>query len=180
MDERFDRFVAGLLVREGGFVDHTKDPGGATNWGISLRYLRRERPEVLAGLQLDVDGDGDVDADDIRRLPRETAIEVYRRCWWDRHGYVRLAEPLGEKVCDLSVNMGPYHAHVLLQRALGMIGKAVDGRVGPGTLGVAAKQDPEMVRGLVRELARTRYEELIAGNPDLAVFRNGWMARAAW
>ena len=32
-DKAFDR----LLGHEGGFVDHPRDPGGATRWGITQR-----------------------------------------------------------------------------------------------------------------------------------------------
>ena len=38
---RFTAAVARVLEHEGGFVDDPVDPGGATNWGISLRYLKK-------------------------------------------------------------------------------------------------------------------------------------------
>ena len=36
---------------EGGFTDHPADPGGVTNHGVSLRFLR--------GQKEDIDGDGE-------------------------------------------------------------------------------------------------------------------------
>jgi hypothetical protein len=58
----FERAMSFTGKWEGGFVNDPKDPGGATKYGISLRFLRDLAPELG-----DVDGDGDVDADDVRR-----------------------------------------------------------------------------------------------------------------
>ena len=49
-----------IVAREGGFVDDPDDPGGVTNHGVTLTTLRR--------LGIDLDGDGRVGRDDLRRL----------------------------------------------------------------------------------------------------------------
>ena len=38
-----DQLVDGLIAREGGFVDHPADRGGATNWGITEAVARAHR-----------------------------------------------------------------------------------------------------------------------------------------
>lgn len=41
MEKRFEVCVARTLRHEGLYVDHPSDAGGATNYGISLRFLKR-------------------------------------------------------------------------------------------------------------------------------------------
>lgn len=45
----FEDFVKVILKHEGGYVDHPNDPGGATKYGISLRFLQKN------GIDLNLD-----------------------------------------------------------------------------------------------------------------------------
>ncbi|MBX9704870.1 MAG: hypothetical protein K5Q00_01335, partial [Gammaproteobacteria bacterium] len=38
--ERYDYAASVVLLHEGKYTDHPADPGGATNYGISLRFLK--------------------------------------------------------------------------------------------------------------------------------------------
>lgn len=173
----FDEAVATVLEHEGWdrYSDHPADPGGATKWGISLRFLRR------LGRLGDVDGDGDVDADDIRKLSREQAVAIYREYWWDR---LRLAElghqGVATKVFDLAVNMGSAPAVRLLQQALVTAGEPVevDGILGSQTLGAVNRTNPELLLELLRVQAARYYHALVDQDPDLVVFERGWLRRA--
>ena len=108
----FDEAIGFVLEHEGGYTDHPADPGGATQWGVSLRLLHE--------LGYDVDGDGDVDA--VRRQALTKSGRPWPSSgasWWDRYDYGSLGTQLvAEKVFDLAVNMGPAQAHRILQRAL--------------------------------------------------------------
>ena len=46
MRDNFEKALELVLHHEGGYVDHPKDPGGATNYGVTKkvyeRYLGRE------------------------------------------------------------------------------------------------------------------------------------------
>jgi lysozyme family protein len=181
MIDRFHDAVDDVLKHEGGFVNHPADPGGATNWGVSLRFLLSERPELFAGIALDQDRDGDVDAEDVRDMPRETAIEIYRRCWWDRYGYHRLAVGVGEKVFDMSVNMGPGQAHRILQQSINDCGGtvAVDGALGPLTVAAANAIDAQRLLSRIRVRQAGFYRALVDQNARLSVFLRGWLNRAA-
>ena len=44
---RFARCLNAVLQQEGGFIDHRRDPGGATNLGITIKTLARWRGEDL-------------------------------------------------------------------------------------------------------------------------------------
>jgi lysozyme family protein len=74
MDRNFNRAVEAVLKHEGGFVDHPKDPGGATNKGITIANFRRY-----------VKPNGTVA--DLKKLTTDQAKTVYRRMYWDAvHG----------------------------------------------------------------------------------------------
>ena len=38
--KNFDRAFAALLGHEGGYSNHPDDPGGETNWGVTLTVAR--------------------------------------------------------------------------------------------------------------------------------------------
>jgi lysozyme family protein len=164
-----------VLRHEGGWVDDPDDPGGATNYGISLRFAKGEG--------LDFDGDGDVDADDVRGLTQAQAGEVYRERFWERHGYEQIADQrIAAKVFDTCVNVGPIRAHRFLQRALCAVGcpVATDGVLGPKTIAATNRAEPAtLVVELIREQANF-YRTLAELKPRLAKFLGGWMRRARW
>jgi lysozyme family protein len=168
-----------VLEHEGGFVDDPVDAGGATNWGISLRWLKS-----LGLDDGDVDGDGDIDWHDVRRMTRAQATELYFRKWWQPGPYERLDRPVGAKLFDLAINMGSKPAFRLLQRALRAHGQSVidDGIIGPRTLTAAqlaaGKHGPESLSSTLGSEAAGFYRELIALKPVREKYRAGWLARA--
>lgn len=172
MSQVYERAIAVLLAHEGDFTDHPSDPGGETNFGISLRFLK--------GVGLDVDGDGVIGPDDIRKLSRADAVSLYRREWWDRHGYDRLPDDIAIKVFDLAVNMGARQAHKLLQRACHACGSAIseDGVLGPVTIAAARTIAADALLPALRSEAAGFYRALVAARPDLNPFLNGWIRRA--
>lgn len=121
----FERSLLLVLKHEGGFVDHPRDPGGATNLGISLRYARTR------GSLFDLDKDGDVDADDIRVITPETAAPAYHEDFWLKVRADELPPGIDHVVFDAAVNSGPGRAVRWLQ---GAVGAKVDGAFGPATL----------------------------------------------
>lgn len=155
---------------EGGYAEHANDPGGATKYGISLRFLKGQGLEVG-----DIDGDGDIDADDIKSLSPDDAAHIMRREFWDTLGLGDLGKPLCARVIyDTAVNMGPSYARKLLQKALGV---PADGKWGPITRSVLRTCDDRKTAVSMCHIRRARYHELVKKNADLVVFLKGWLRR---
>lgn len=116
-----------IVAREGGFVNDPDDPGGATNYGVTIGTMRR--------LGLDLDGDGDVDVEDVRALTVDKAVEIFLSHYFTRPGLAGLPGDLQPSAFDMYVNAGA-NAVKILQRLLVDMGEAVavDGVIGPQTL----------------------------------------------
>jgi lysozyme family protein len=170
-----------IIAREGGYVNDPDDPGGATNFGVTIHTMRR--------LGLDLDGDGDVDPADVRRLSRGQARDIYVDHYFRRPGIARLPEVLQPSVFDMYVNAGG-NAVRILQRLLGDFGQpaTVDGVIGPRT--AAAAQSAFLVApahladayGIAR---RNYYYALADRRPASRKFarrrdggKGGWIVRA--
>lgn len=175
-EEMFQLCIKSILQHEGGLSLDKRDPGGATNWGISLRYLR--------SIGLDLNGDGKVDETDILGMPQIDAVNIYRKYWWDKYRYAAFNElQVVEKVFDMAVNMGAGTAHRLLQIAINrLIDKPikVDGLLGGQTFGAANKLNENELRSELRKCAEHRYIEILSNNPNMEWARKGWLRRAAW
>ena len=176
----FEHAIPLVMRHEGGFVNHPNDPGGATNFGVSLRFLA-DHPEYG-----DFDQDGDVDVHDIANMTLEQAQLIYRVFWWDKFGYGRINDQtIATKAFDFSVNMGAKRAHVLLQRALNKafsLRLTVDGILGNASIGAInacldGDQEQQLLTAYCNE-AWGFYQRLIANNSKFRVFERGWKRRA--
>lgn len=168
--------LEGLLQREGGFVDHPDDRGGATNWGITQAVAR------VHGWR-----------GGMRDLPRDVALEIYRQRYWVGPRFDSVAElsaAVAGEMFDTSVNMGPGVAVMMLQRSLNALNRqerdwadvVADRRVGPATL--AALAALLRVRGEAGEtvllkalnaLQGARYIELAEARAANESFLHGWL-----
>lgn len=182
----FNWGVECVLHHEGGWVNDPADPGGATNFGISLRYLQARGDQDGDGLlDGDLDGDGDVDIDDISAATLDDAIGLYRTGFWEPNQLDKIrSELVAIKIFDMTVNMGSKQAWKIVQRSCNQLGSQLvaDGKVGPNTLSAVNsyhKVDYDLVN-VIRERQANFYETLIEKKPTLAKFRLGWRRRAAF
>lgn len=125
---------------EKGYVNHPNDPGGATYNGVSLRFLK--------DTGIDVNGDGHIDAKDIRYLRdnnrQDLVDDIFYKAFWrdpnlDRFPYL----PIQTVVYDANVNTGRTQSAKFLQRACNDLSHimecknsqtlVVDGIIGPKT-----------------------------------------------
>ncbi|MFC6687581.1 holin-associated N-acetylmuramidase [Jhaorihella thermophila] len=173
--------AAGIVAREGGFVNDPDDPGGATKHGVTLGTMQR--------LGLDLDGDGQVDETDLHRLSRDQAIDIFVRHYYDRPRLGMLPDVLHAPVFDMYVNAGA-QAVKILQRLLCRMGYdvAVDGLIGPQTARAAhdaARTDPVALRDAYSIARRNYYFRLADRRPASRKFartraggKGGWIRRA--
>jgi lysozyme family protein len=119
-----------IVAREGGFVNDPDDPGGATNFGVTIHTMRR--------LGLDLDRDGRVTVGDVRALSRAQAADIFQKHYFEKPLIARLPDVLHATVFDMYVNAGG-NAVKILQRLLRDMGHSlsVDGALGPQTIGAA-------------------------------------------
>ncbi len=154
-DECLDR----LLVHEGGYSNHPSDPGGPTNWGITIHDARTYwKPNATAS--------------DVRAMPVEVAKRIYRARYWDAMSCDQLPAGVDYAVFDYGVNSGIYRAAKVLQRTLNI---TADGKIGPATISAALSAHPER---LVIRICDERLE-FLKGLTTWPTFGKGWGRRVA-
>lgn len=174
MPSNFDVIIPWILRHEGGYSCDPADPGGATNFGISLRYLR------VRGL--DVNHDGTIDENDIKALTLEFAEnDIYRTNFWlPAYDCIR-SIPVAAKVMDMSVNMGSHQSHLILQRAAAdSSGKALatDGTIGGATLGTVNSVAQDKLLKAIEGRQCDFYIDLAIHNVNRLPDLKGWVRRA--
>lgn len=175
----YSEIIPIILKHEGGLTNDPADRGGITNYGISLRFAQSTKNKAL----LDVDKDGDIDADDIRKLTKEQAIKIYKMYFWDKP--FKLDEEPSDKVAlilfDAAVNHGNGGAVSLTQKALNSMGYKldVDGLIGPKTLGALRSADPDKFVDAFLSVREKYYYAIVAKNSSQKVFLKGWLNRIA-
>jgi Glycosyl hydrolase 108 len=156
---RFDTCMPFIFKAEGGYSDNPADPGGPTNFGITLATLRA------------YDGDPNLTAEDVKKLTPAMAKEIYRTAYWNRMQCGALPPGLDLEVFDFGVNSGPAESVKTLQR---LVGVTQDGSVGPITLAAVRQFN---VGDLIGRFAQARlafYQSL-----NMPEFEQGWASRVA-
>lgn len=151
----FKEIVRDVIDREGGYVNHPKDPGGETKYGIA----KRSHPE-----------------EDIRSLTRKRAEEIYYNEYWVPSKAPYVPHSIQVTFFDMVVNMGQRRAVKILQKACNSkkCGLVVDGLIGKNTIKAAKKIDVSRLK-VFRILF---YTDLIKRKPNLEAFIVGWIRRA--
>lgn len=172
--ERFESAMKVVLKHEGGASNDKDDPGGATQWGISLRFLKQ--------IKYDVDQDGDVDEDDIFKLTRTHADEIYLKHFWDKYNFDDVADlQIATKLFDTCVNIGPTPTHRLIRTTFNAIlveKVPTKGPIDGDILYMLNMVYPEVFLEEFRKQQADYYLKIIKANPKLNKYKNGWLNRA--
>ncbi|WP_293882775.1 glycosyl hydrolase 108 family protein [Sphingomonas sp.] len=172
-----DQLIDDAIGREGGYVNHPADRGGATRWGITEAVARAH------GFR-----------GEMRSFPRADAVAIYTTVYWLRPGFAEVAEcaPLvAAELFDTGINMGPAAAVAFLQRALNALnrgasdyadivaGPRVDGATLVALRAFLKQRAPGGERVLMKALEALqgeRYLDLAERRPANEAFLYGWLA----
>lgn len=157
----FDACLKEVLLHEGGFVNHPKDPGGMTNLGVTKATY-----ESWVGYP--------VSEKIMRGLTVDHVKTLYKVKYWD---VIRGDDlPIGLDLCvfDFAVNAGPSRAVRYIQS---LVGAKQDGQIGPRTISLIAQMVKAL--GVVHCIARYQddrrdYYRLLKTFPT---FGKGWLRR---
>lgn len=161
MRDNFEAALAKVLAHEGGYVNHPKDPGGATNKGVTQGvydgYRKRRGFPPRS----------------VRMITTSEVAEIYRLQYWNAVRADELPPGIDYVVFDGAVNSGPKQSILWLQRSLGV---KPDGHMGEATLD-AVRENPNH-DALIEEICRRRMAFLRALKP-FPTFGAGWTSRVA-
>lgn len=118
MKEKFGSALEHVLVHEGGWADHPKDPGGATMKGVTLATFRRHYGAKMTKKAL-------------RDISDKQLKKIYKAGYWTKCKCDQLPAGVDYAVFDAAVNSGPGRSAKWLQ---GAVGAKQDGGIGPNTL----------------------------------------------
>lgn len=156
--------LALVLAHEGGYVNHPRDPGGATNQGVTQAVYDAYRR--LKGLP----------TRSVKFIEAAEVEAIYRQNYWRLVRGDDLPAGLDYALFDFAVNSGVSRAIKFIQRGVGFTGDGVDGIIGDITMSRildAAKVDEErLIIGLCNERMK-----FLRGLATFDVFGKGWTRR---
>lgn len=156
----FEPSLARLLKDEGGYTNHPSDPGGPTNFGITLADARLYWKK-------------DATARDVERMDIGVAKSIYRVRYWDAQQCSKLPPGVDYAVFDYGVNSGVGRSGKVLRRCLGLSDKTWV--VTPEVVAKSLTVDPAKLCGMI-------WSERLAFLRSLKtwpIFGKGWGRRVA-
>jgi lysozyme family protein len=149
-----------LLMHEGGYTNHPSDPGGPTNFGITIHdYRKYINP---AGT-----------AEDVRAMTVGQARAIYKSKYWDAQQCDKLPAGVDYSIFDYGVNSGIGRSGKVLRRVCGLSDAThiINGDV---LKAVAARSPAELVKAINDE--RIAFLKRLKTWPT---FGKGWGRRVA-
>lgn len=165
----FSQFLPIVLRNEGGWVDNPKDPGGATNKGVTFQTFKTYAG--LLGVAPTIDN--------LRKLTDDQAGKIYKVEYWDNiFGDEIQYQNLANIFCDFHVNAG-YHAIEIFVKTLNALGgnHPPSARLSRRVMDALNNHDSMEVYMEYKEARIGYYKQLVQEHPMLRIFLKGWIAR---
>ncbi len=172
----FEIAVDKTISNEGGdeYTETKEDKGGATKYGISLRFYKT------------IEGNESATNKDIMSLSMEDAKSIYKKYFWDPSKYGKIkSQTIAYKVFDMSVLIGAKKANKMLQESLNNIVKGsnlvVDGIIGEKTLNLINEKCNGYELSLLDFLINLfveYFKSICEKDKSQLKFLSGWIARA--
>jgi lysozyme family protein len=184
----FQEAVHHILKEEGGLANVRDDKGGITNYGISINFLKslvRKNPSLIK--EFDLDHNKKIDSYDIVHMNKRVAEYIYKTQWWNKYDYGGINyQPLADKIFDISVNMGPRNAALLLVKACKEVNNEKLYFKTSSKLNIQIvdyinslpEEDKKEIIKRLRILCLQHYFEIVKKNPSQRKFLRGWIRRA--
>ena len=154
----YDSAMVRVFADEGGYTNDLHDPGGPTNWGITIFDARKYWKK-------------DATADDVKRMPKSVASEIYRLRYAAPLRYNDLPAGFDYSVLDAGINSGLGRAIPWAARAANAKQTTIDGVV------IAAKAETDQV-AMIKRLWGIRLA-FLHGLTNWKHFGGGWGRRCA-
>lgn len=161
MTDQFNPCLAFTLApeNEGGYSNDSRDPGKATNRGITEATLSHWRGAACTPA-------------DVQALTVDEASAIYRALYWNTLRCWGLLPGIDLMVFDFGVNAGPQRSALRLQAA---VDAKPDGIIGPLTAIAARGAGAKFVIPALYTAQVAYYRSC----DDFPIFGNGWLARTA-
>lgn len=156
--ENFRPVLKALLVHEGGFVNHPRDPGGATNKGVTQQVYDDYRDDTRQPRQ------------SVRHIRDDEVEAIFRAGYWNKVRGDQLPDGLDYAMVDFAYNSGHARANRYLQM---IVGAAADGVLGPQTLALVKNYHAVY---LIDELCDRR-QKFLENLGTFDQFGRGWTRR---
>lgn len=160
----FEDCLPHILEMEGGYSNDPYDPGGPTNFGITLKVYATWR-----GAQLTA-GSRDQLTRGLKKITQREVAAIYHKNYWQRAVCQKMPPGLALMHFDCAVNQGVSRATRFLQRA---VATDVDGEIGPLTIAAARSHPVEETIEAYAALRRAHYRSL----HHFWRFGRGWLRR---
>lgn len=157
MDRTFPLALTLLMEHEGGYGDDPQDPGGATNYGVTLRTFRNFYGQHLT-------------EPDLQQITPAQVRHIYLEGYWRPCRCPALPVGVDYAVFDGAVLSGQRRSVLWLQAALFV---PVDGVLGPRTLAAAQAQPLSIV---LRAMEKERLA-FLKGLTTWPHYGGGWEPR---
>jgi len=156
----YDAALARLLAHEGGYTNHPSDPGGPTNFGITIAdYRKYVKADAIAA--------------DVRAMTVAQASAIYRTRYWDAQRCDELPAGVDYAVFDYGVNSGIGRSGKVLRRLLKL--PDTTHKVTDDVLAAARRADAAALAASICD-ERLRFLKSLKTWP---VFGKGWGRRVA-
>lgn len=174
----FESAVKFLLENEGRLSENPSDPGGITNFGISMRFLREIPDDRLKRYSIFEP----LTDKTIKELTIDQAKLIYRGEFWEHASFEKIMnQKLANYIFDMCVNFGMAQGIKLTQRAICACQKKRDYVKDDGILGAYTIQGINQASFiLMYALVAQRdgfYRRLVALKPEKKEFLDGWLNR---
>lgn len=158
MKSTYGDAMAQVFVHEGGYGNHPSDPGGPTNFGITINDARMYWKPTAA-------------ADDVRNMPKSVASDIYDKHYAAPMRYNDLPAGVDYTVLDYGINSGIGRSGKVLRRVCSL--SDTDWHVTDEVIAAVNKRNPlDLINAINDE--RLRFLKSLKTWP---VFGQGWERR---